>query len=88
MQLGNRGLHLLAGTFLGYAHGDHPVIAMIERFDFGVAGGAQLEVGLLGNVGLLVRTLYAHGLRNVGDNVGFGATRSLNVSIGISYSIS
>lgn len=84
---GNVGMHLLGGAFLGYAHGDHPVIGMIERFDFGVAGGARLEVGLHGKLGLSLGMLYTHGLRNIGDNVGFGATRTLNVNIGLFYSI-
>ncbi len=86
-ELGRHGLHLLAGTFLGYAHGGHPVIDMIERFDFGVAGGARLDVGLDGNLRPSLSMLYTHGLRNIGDNVGFGATRALNLSIGLSYSI-
>ena len=60
---------------------------MIERFDFGVAGGARLEVGLSGKLGLSLGMLYTHGLRNIGDNVGFGATRTLNVNIGLFYSI-
>lgn len=84
---GRLGLHLLAGAFLGYAHGGHPVIGMIERFDFGVAGGARTDVGMSGRLGLSLTMLYAHGLRNIGNNVGFGATRTLNMSIGLSYSI-
>ena len=86
-ELGNHGLHLLAGGFLGYAHGGHPVIDMIERFDFGVAGGARLDVGLDGRLRPSFSMLYTHGLRNIGDNVGFGATRALNLSVGLSYSI-
>jgi len=39
--------------------------------------GASLSRVELGN----------HGLANIGDNVGFGATRALNLSIGLSYSI-
>jgi len=87
VEFGNHGLHLLAGAFLGYAHGDHPVIDMIERFDFGVAGGARFDVGLGGRLGPSLSMLYTHGLRNIGDNVGCGATRALNLSIGLSYSI-
>lgn len=86
-ELGNHGLHLLAGAFLGYAHGDHPVIDMIERFDFGFAGGARFDLGLDGRLEPSLSMLYAHGLRNIGDNVGFGATRALNLSICPSYSI-
>jgi len=86
-ELGRHGLHLLAGAFLGYAHGGHPVIDRIERFDFGVACGARFDVGLGGRLGPSLSMLYTHGLRNIGDNVGFGATRALNLSIGLSYSI-
>lgn len=87
IELGNHGLHLLAGAFLGYAHGDSSLCDMIERFDFGVAGGARFDVGLGGRLGPSLSMLYTHGLRNIGDNVGFGATRALNLSIGLSYSI-
>ena len=86
-ELGNHGLHLLSGAFLGYAHGDHLGCDMMERFDFGVAGGARFDVGLGGRLGPSLSMLYTHGLRDIGDNVGFGATRALNLSIGLSYSI-
>jgi len=44
---------------------------------WGIEVGASLSRVELGN----------HGLANIGDNVGFGATRALNLSIGLSYSI-
>ena len=87
LEFADRGVHLLAGAFLGYAYGDHPVISLIERLDFGVAGGVRIEAGLGGRWGLSLRALYTHGLRNIGDFVGFGATRALNLSIGPSFSI-
>ena len=83
-ELDNRVLlHLLAGPFLAYQFDPEPQRA--KAFDFGVAGGAQLEMGLYGKLGLSVATLYTHGLRNIRETT--LKTRTLTLRAGLSYSI-
>ena len=83
-ELDNRVLlHLLAGSFLAYQFDPEPQRA--KAFDFGVAGGAQLEMGLYGKLGLSVATLYTHGLRNIRETT--FKTRTLTLRAGLSYSI-
>lgn len=84
IELGDRVLlHLLAGPFLGYMDGrsDDP---RVQPFDFGVAGEVQLEVGLHGNVGIVVSALHTHGLVNTYTG---HQTRTLTLRGGLSYSI-
>jgi len=80
--LGDRvRLHLLAGPFGGH-QGDR---YWWRTFDFGVTGGAQVEVGLYGNWGLQAGTLYTHGLVNTSGQS--QKTRTLTLRGGVSYSI-
>lgn len=92
IELGDRvRLHLLAGPFGGHQGGRRHT----RIFDFGVAGGAQVEVGLHGNWGLLAGTLYTHGLVNTGPifeeypyhQTAREKTRTLTLRCGLSYSI-
>ena len=84
IELGDRiRLHLLAGPFLGLS-ADRSDDPRVQPFDFGVAGGVQLDVGLSGNVGIVVGALHTHGLINThtGDQ-----TRTLTLRGGLSCSI-
>ncbi|MCY3807868.1 MAG: outer membrane beta-barrel protein [Gemmatimonadetes bacterium] len=85
----DHGVHLLAGAFLGYAFGNHPLVDLMEeRLDFGVAGGVRINAGLGGRWGISLGALYTHGLRDIGGyDMDFAATRALNLSIGPSFSI-
>lgn len=86
-------LHFLVGPFGGYQGGREHT----KTLDFGVSGGAQLEVGLYGNWGLQAGALYTHGFVNTGPIVEYdgrvdtrGAnqkTRTLTLRGGLSYSI-
>ncbi len=86
-------LHLLLGPFGGHQGGREHT----KTLDFGVVGGAQLEMGLHGNWGLQAGALYTHGFVNTGpifEHDGYvdtrGAnqkTRTLTLRGGLSYSI-
>ena len=82
-------LHLLAGLFWGHQGGRRHS----EAFDHGVAGGAQVEVGLYGNWGFQAGTLYTHGLTNTRRTydgyslIQEAKTRTLTLRGGLSYSI-
>ena len=79
-------LHLLAGPFLAFQGNSERKIVISDReevrflvepreigaFDFGVAGGARVEIGVYGKLGLSVGTLYTHGLRNIDTVEGVG----------------
>ena len=94
IELGDRvRMHLLAGPFGGHQGGRRHS----RTFDLGVAGGAQVEVGLHGNWGLQAGTLYTHGLVNTGPTCGgsdgcitnelYQKTRTLTLRGGLYYSI-
>ena len=95
IELGDRvRLHLLVGPFGGHQGGQRQT----RNFDFGVGGGAQVEVGLYGNWGVQAGTLYTHGFVNTGPTCGGNSgclngepyqkkTRTLTLRGGLSYSI-
>ena len=71
-------LHLLVGPFLGFQRDSEREIWILREgefvgglsrevraFDFGIAAGARLEIGVYGKLGLSVGTLYTHGLTNI-----------------------
>ena len=95
IRLGDRyRLHLLAGPALGYQWDPQPQVA--ARFDFGIAGGAQLETRIRGGLGFSVGALYTHGLKNVHSmdvieewkNWYYSKSRTLTLRTGLSYTIS
>lgn len=94
IRLGNRfRLHLLAGPALGYQWDPQPQRA--ARFDFGIAGGIQVETRLYGRLGLSAGALYTHGLKNV--DAGYvidewkdwyhSKSRTLTLRTGLSFTI-
>lgn len=94
IQLGDRlRLHLLAGPALGYQWDPEPRRA--ARFDFGIAGGTQLEIRLYAGLGLSVGALYTHGLKNVDSGYVidewkdwyYARSRTLTLRTGLSYTI-
>lgn len=94
IELGDRfQLHLLSGPFLGYQWDPYPQRA--ARFDFGIAGGAEVRTRLSGRLGLSVGALYTHGLKNVDAGYVidewkdwyYARSRTLTLRIGLSYSI-
>ena len=94
IRLGDRfRLHLLAGPVLGYQWDEFPQRA--ARFDFGIAGGAQIETRLSGGLGLLLGALYNHGLKNVDSGHVIdewkdwyhSKSRTLTLRTGLSYTI-
>lgn len=74
-------LHLLAGPFLAFQRDSEREVMISNRegsrflvvsrkigaFDFGIAGGALLKIGLYGRLGLSIGTVYTHGLRNIDE---------------------
>ncbi len=88
-ELGNPVLHLLAGPFVGY----HLATYLGSPFDYGVAFGAQLDVGLYGRLQLSLGPLYTHGLKSNSYRVAtiqppaYTRTRTLTLRTGLSYSI-
>ena len=88
-ELGNPVLHLLAGPFLGH----HLATYLGSPREFGIALGAQLDVGLYGKLRLSLGPLYAHGLTSnsywvatIGPPT-YTRTRTLTLRTGLSYSI-
>ena len=92
IELGDRfELYLLAGPFLGYQWDPLP---RAKDFDFGVAGGAQLDRRLSGGLGLSVGALYTHGLKDITHSVVdhwkgwyYTHSRTLSLRVGLSYRI-
>ncbi len=82
-------LHLLVGPFLAYQWNPDP---KATDFDFGVAGGAQLDTRLYGGLGLSVGALYTHGFKDTTHSVvdhwkGWYYTHSRTLSIRAGLSV-
>ena len=103
LPLGDRAsLHLVAGPALGIRMFCKETVSIrgeersedcdgygLKAFDFGVAGGAEAEIGLSDRLALSVGALYCLGLLDAsdGESDGFLKNRTLTLRVGVVFPI-